>query len=156
MKAGYELQLQTGDQTLQENLAEKEAFQRLMLEPQVIALASTFTARIISGKARSGSDPSSGGMKAFILKNEENSQLVGKLTKVAGLDCSPDEFAEFADKNYTLRNDDQHNSLDEFLIDKARKLKAAGAVRLLHSQLSWQCSLIANMEELLDCLKEAS
>lgn len=97
MKAAHEQQLQTS-KMLEERAAEDEAFRRLVLKPEVIALASTFIARVISGKPRSGSTCSSG-MKGFI---KENSQLVGDLAKAAKLDCSPEEFAEFADKNYTL------------------------------------------------------
>ncbi|PNW72072.1 hypothetical protein CHLRE_16g683600v5 [Chlamydomonas reinhardtii] len=149
MKAAHEQQLQTS-KMLEERAAEDEAFRRLVLKPEVIALASTFIARVISGKPRSGSTCSSG-MKGFI---KENSQLVGDLAKAAKLDCSPEEFAEFADKNYTL-NDDQHKALDEVLINSAKKLKEAGAVRLLRDKLGWQCSLIENMEELVKLLNEA-
>ena len=35
-------------------------------------------------------------------------------------------------------------------------LKKAGAIRLLRDDFSWQCSIIENIEALLECLNEAS
>jgi hypothetical protein len=157
-------------------LAEQRALKRLVLEPQVVELVSTFIARAMSGKARAGAEPCSI-VKDFLSRNAENCQLFGKLVQVAKLDCTPEEFADFADNNYDLQNGEpedarrgpksrciipsmhtgnDHNSLDEALVKKAKQLKAAGAIRVLHRELGWECSILENMEELVKCLNKTS
>ncbi|GLC36472.1 hypothetical protein PLESTB_000151900 [Pleodorina starrii] len=125
------------------------------LEPAVTSFVSTFVVRVVSGKARKGSDAGKG-LTGFLSKKVENVQLVDKLVQAAKLNCTASEFADFADGNYTLRNDDHHNSADAALIKKADVLKKAGALRLLRDDFSWQCSIIENIEALLECLNEAS
>ncbi len=46
--------------------------------------------------------------------------------------------------------------LDEQLIKKAKRLRRAGAIRLLRDEFSWECSLIENIEDLVKCMNEAS
>ncbi|KXZ50347.1 hypothetical protein GPECTOR_17g988 [Gonium pectorale] len=132
-----------------------------------MSFASTFTVRVVSGKAWKGSDARSDagsdagadagkGLTGFLSKKAENVLLVDKLVKAAKLNCTASEFADFTDGNFTLRNDDYHNSVDAALIKKAEVLKKAGALRLLHDDFSWQCSIIENIEALLECLNEAS
>jgi hypothetical protein len=157
MKAEYLRDLQTCAKSLSDEAEEQVAFQRFILEPAVTSFASTFIARVVSVKARKRSDAGKGLMTEFLSKKVENVQLVDRLVQAAKLNCTASEFADFADGNYTLQAAlTCSQNADAALIKRADVLKKVGAIRLLRDDFSWQCSIIENIEALLECLNEAS
>ncbi|KXZ43939.1 hypothetical protein GPECTOR_77g35 [Gonium pectorale] len=93
-------------------------------------------------------------MTDFLQESAKNRELLAQLVKASKQDCTPEDFADFADANNSLQNADQ--STDEALLRTAKRLKGAGAVRLLRQELPWQCSFIENAEDLLKCLSNTS
>ena len=149
--------------SLSDKAEEQVALQRLTLEPAVTSFTSMFIARVVSSKARKRSDAGQGLMTGFLSKKVENVQLVDRLVQAAKLNSEPQslrasEFADFADGNYKLLAAALtcSQNADAALIKKADVLKKAGAIRLLRDDFSWQCSIIENIEALLECLNEAS
>ncbi|PNH07409.1 hypothetical protein TSOC_006136 [Tetrabaena socialis] len=132
---------------------EQYYFKRLVLKPLVTAYAALVVGRLISGGVRGAGAHDNGRAKAFVEKNSENYDLVRRLA--ARQHLTPEDFAGFADANDTMQEDDVHNTTDEMLIKKATELRAAGALRLFREDLPWQCSIINNIEALLQCLPKA-